>query len=72
MAYYVACVRPITGLSETEILWDLPLSRGYAYMHAALAREGVEMRFSCDPDDEDEIFKRAKAMMRPRKELTGG
>jgi diadenosine tetraphosphate (Ap4A) HIT family hydrolase len=72
MAYYVACVRPITGLSETEILWDLPLSRGYAYMHAALAREGVEMRFSGDPDDEDEIFKRAKAMMRPRKELTGG
>lgn len=54
-------------MSEAEILWELPLSRGYAYMHAALAREGIEMRFSADAGQEDEVIARARAMLKPRR-----
>jgi len=53
-------------LNEDEILWDLPLSRGMAYMHAALAREGVEMRWGGDSEP-DEIMQKAIALMKARR-----
>lgn len=55
----------MTGLSEDEILWDLPLSRGMAYLHAALAREGVEMRW--EGAEQDEVMQKAVALMKQRR-----
>jgi hypothetical protein len=55
----------VTGLTEDEILWDLPLSRGMAYLHAALAREGVEMRW--ESAEQDEVMQKAIALMKSRR-----
>ena len=42
----------MTGLPEDVILWELPLNRGMAYMHASMTREGVDMRWGDEePDD---------------------
>ena len=47
----MAAVHGVTGLTEDEILWDLPLSKGFAYLHAALARDGVDMKWPGDESD---------------------
>lgn len=37
-------------MTEEQVMWDLPLSRGMAYWHHALLVAGNTMEF---PDDED-------------------
>lgn len=50
-------------MTEEEILWELPLCRGLAYMHAAMVMHGNEMTWSGEAAEEDEIMKRARQMM---------
>ena len=57
----------MTGMTEEHILWELPLCRGYAYMHAALIQCGNELRWCGDDQEEDEIMARAKAIMESRR-----
>lgn len=56
----------MTGMTEEQILWELPLSRGLAYMHAALVMHGTEMVWGGEKQ-EDEIMQRAIALMKERK-----
>ena len=56
----------MTGMTEESILWDLPLCRGLAYMHAAMIMHGNEMRW-CGDREEDEIMLRAKAIIDARR-----
>lgn len=63
-AYYVACVHRVTGLNEDAILWELPMSRGYAYQHAHLTREGVDMKWSGEDAQPDATMQRALDMIR--------
>ena len=59
----------MTGLSETEILWELPLCRGMAYMHASLCMDGVDMQFS-GASEEDDTMEKVRALIRRRQPLT--
>ena len=45
-------VRPITGMSEEEVLWELPLCRGMAYFHAAMLKNGVDCQWGSQEDDD--------------------
>lgn len=65
-AYYVATVHSVTGLTEDAILWELPLARGMAYLHAALCREGAEMRWSGE-QEQNETMQKAIALMKKRR-----
>jgi hypothetical protein len=38
----------MTGLDEDSILWDLPLSRGLAYMHVSYLMQGNETQWPSD------------------------
>jgi hypothetical protein len=42
VASYVIGLANCTGWTEHFILWELPLSRGLQYQHAALALNGVK------------------------------
>lgn len=44
-AQYVMVIASRTGWSEYYIRWELPLSRGWAYYHAARMLDGEAMRF---------------------------
>ena len=59
----MAAVHSVTGLTEDEILWDLPLSRGQAYLHAALTREGTAMRW---PGEDEAELDQLKAFIRAK------
>ncbi len=58
-------VHPVTGMSEEEILWELPLARGMAYFHAAMLKNGVDCKwFSAEEDD---VMKKARALIESRR-----
>jgi hypothetical protein len=44
-AQYVIVIASKTGWPERFIRWELPLSRGYAYYHAARVLEGERCRW---------------------------
>jgi hypothetical protein len=56
-------VHPITGMSEQDILWELPLARGMAYFHAAMLKNGVDCRWF---GQEDEIMARARELIQSK------
>jgi hypothetical protein len=45
----------MTGMSEDEILWDLPLARGLAYMHVSFVLQGTQTQWPRDEADNDEM-----------------
>jgi len=49
----------MTGMSEEQILWELPLCRGMAYMHAALLFHGNDTQWPGD-DDADDMIKQVR------------
>jgi hypothetical protein len=55
-------------MTEMEVLWDLPLSRGLAYLHYAMMREGIETRWPAHTQTEDETMTKAFDLIRKRKE----
>jgi hypothetical protein len=63
----VSLVRPITGLTEQEVLWELPLCRGLAYLHMALVKEGIETQWVGHDMMEDETIKNAMDYIQRRK-----
>lgn len=44
-AQYVVVIASKTGWTEHFIRWELPLTRGYAYFHAARVLEGEHCRW---------------------------
>lgn len=60
MAQYVVVIASKTGWSEGHILHELPLSRGYAYYHAARLLEGERCRW---PGKKGTIGKYVKDVM---------
>ena len=52
-------------MSERDVLWNLPLCRGLAYMHAAMIMNGNEMIWSKE-SEEDETMKKAMEMIRDK------
>lgn len=63
----MSLVRPITGLTEQEILWELPLARGLAYLHMALIQQGIETQWVGHDMMEDETIKNAMDYIQRRK-----
>lgn len=62
----MAHVHAVTGLTEDVILWELPLSRGMAYLHASLCQQGVDMRWGGETE-KDDIMQKAIALMKARR-----
>ena len=58
-------VHPVTGMSEEQILWELPLARGMAYFHAAMLKNGVDCHWFAT--EEDETIKKARQLIEQRK-----
>lgn len=58
-------VRPLTGLSETEVLWELPLCRGMAYFHAAMVQSGTDTKWLGE-EGEDESMKAVRTLLREK------
>lgn len=54
-------------MTEMEILWDLPLSRGLAYLHYSLLKDGVETCWPAHTQIEDETMTKALDLIRKRK-----
>ena len=51
-----------------EVLWDLPLSRGLAYLHYSLLKDGVEMCWPEHTQAKDDTMTKALELIRKRKE----
>jgi hypothetical protein len=51
-----------------EVLWELPLSRGLAYLHYAILKDGIETRWPAHTQTEDETMTKAFNLIRKRKE----
>ena len=63
----MSLVRPITGLTEQEILWELPLARGLAYLHMIEPRATTAGGSVGHDMMEDETIKNAMDYIQRRK-----
>ena len=55
----------MTGMTEDEILWDLPLSRGLAYMHVSFVLQGTQTQWPHN-DSSSEEMDNVKKMLRDK------
>lgn len=58
---YVLAIAASTGWSERFIRWELPLTRGWAYYHAARLMEGQKCVWPEVIADEYEEFEQLRA-----------
>jgi len=63
-AQYIIVIAARTGWTEEFIRWELPLSRGYAYYHAARLLDGERMTWPGGSKKGTQFFDSVKSWAR--------